>query len=292
MTCQLRFTIDPTVSCYHAVDLVLRGRQLADAGLRDALAAPVKALKGVLGVDHIPPLGLMEHVVPLSHGAEGMIELSRMSLSKAAGPQIADARFRRYADLLEPVVVAWRQELPRIDQAFPVRRDWLADQWAEHGAALLGLLAGLTEKHFLVAEAQVFLVHPVTGGGGAPHLRYRSARIEAVAANPDPALPEVTRLAWLVASLNLLLPRYTDRFPTLYRCWAIGQRALIPVVVAASKESKITADAGTTIEAAARAWLPDPEPDLAANLEQWWSVYQDTRPKWPLALAALDRLLR
>ena len=37
--------------------------------------------------------------------------------------------------------------------------------------------------------------------------------------------------------------------------------------------------------------LPDPEPELAAKLGHWWAAYEDTRPKWPLAVAALDRVL-
>src|SRR5262249_27808608 len=117
------------------------------------------------------------------------------------------------------------------------------------------------------------------------------ARMESVTENLDPALPEVVRLAWLVSSLNLVMPRYTDRFPTVQRCLAVGLRAMIPVVLTVASGMKLAAYYKSTLESAVQMWLPNPEEGLVANLAQWWEVYRDTRPKWYLALAALDRVL-
>ncbi len=291
MLCQLHWTIDPNMSCYHAVEIVLRGWPLADAALKAALAAPIQNLKGVLEGDHLIPLAFTEHLVPLSHGAEGCVELALTVLRKLAGRDFAENRHRRYADLLEPILNVWRNELPRLDERWPIRGEWLQGQWTEHETGLLTAVTNWTEHRFILPEAEVFLVHPLTGGGGAAHLRYRSARLESITENLDAKLPEVVRLAWLVSALNLVMPRYTDRFPTVQRCLAVGLRAMIPVALTAAQELKLAALDNATLESAVQMWLPDPEVGLAANLLQWWEVYRDTRPKWPLALAALDRVL-
>src|SRR5262249_51618279 len=116
MTCQLHWTINPTVSCFHAVEILFRGWPLADAALNSALATAVTTLRGVMATDHIDPLVFTEHLVPLSNGGEGNLELARSVVTKIAGREFAEKRYRRYSDLLEPMLAAWRLELPRLDE--------------------------------------------------------------------------------------------------------------------------------------------------------------------------------
>jgi hypothetical protein len=280
------------VTCFHAAEMILRGWPLADSALTAALSQPVQTLKGVLNVDHIPPLVFMEHLVPLSNGREGIIELARAVVAKIGGREQAEQRGRRYADLLEEIVAPFRIELTRLDEKFPIAKDRFQEQWTRHAESLRAGVNNWTEPAFFAKESEVILIHAVTGGGGAAQPRYRSARIEAVAQDPDPALPEVLRLAWMVSCLNLILPRYTDRLPTVQRTLAVGARAMIPVMLKVASELKLAANDQATMQLAARMWLPDPEANLATKLSEWWAVYQDTKPKWYMALAALDRVLQ
>jgi hypothetical protein len=292
MALQLHWAVNTAVGCFHTTEIVLRGWPLADAELRAKMASPVQALKGVLATDGISPIQFLEHLVPLSSGNESLLELSRAVLTKIVGRDRADFRARRYAELVEDISIAFRGELPRLQEKLPVAKERLHEQWATHGPTLLAGIENHTEKGFVVKEAEAFLVHPVTGGGGASHPRYHSFRIEGVAQDPEPALPEVLRMAWMVASLNLIMPRYADRMPALPRTFAVGIRAAIPLVLTTAAELKLAINDKKTLQTAINMWLPDPVADLGAKLSEWWAVYQDTRPEWPLALAALDRVLQ
>lgn len=255
------------------------------------MTAPALSLKGVLATDGIAPAQFMEHLIPSSSAQESLLELARVVLTKIAGRDRADFRARRYFDLLENLLIAFRGQLPRVQAKFPVAADRLHEQWAIHGPALLAGIESRAEKGFVAGQTEVYLVHPVTGGGGAPHVRYHSLRIEGVADDPNQALPEVVRMAWMVSSLNLMLPQYADRFPTLRRAFAVGIRGAIPLALAAAAGLKLIASDQQTLQSAINMWLPDPEPELTTMLAEWWAVYQDTHPRWPLALAALDRVL-
>ena len=291
MPLQLHWAVNTAVSCFHTTEIVLRGWPLADSGLRATMATPAQSLKGVLATDGIAAIQFMEHLIPLSSGQESLLEVARAALTKVAGRDRADFRARRYFDLLEDLLVAFRSQLTRLQEKWPLAKGRFEEQWLTHGPTLLAGVENQTEKGFVVKEAEAFVVQPVTGGGGAPHPRYHSFRIEGVAQDPEPALPEVLRLAWMAASLNFLLPHYADHFPTLQRTFAVGIRAVIPVVLTSAAELKLAACDKGALQTAVNMWLPDPEPELAAKLGHWWGAYQDTRPKWPLAVAALDRVL-
>src|SRR5690606_23019649 len=86
----------------------------------------------------------------------------------------------------------------------------LREQWEARGGGLLATLARLTTAGLVPEMADVILVHPVLGGGGAAHWQYNSVQFEAVLANPLAELPEVLRLGWLLAQLNFDLPLYED----------------------------------------------------------------------------------
>ena len=63
----------------------------------------------------------------------------------------------------------------------------------------------------MLPQCDVLLIHPALGGAGEAHLAYNSVRIEAVLANPNADLPEVVRLAWLIAQVVWLVRRIRRR---------------------------------------------------------------------------------
>jgi len=137
----------------------------------------------------------------------------------------------------------------------------------------------------------VLLVHPALGGAGEAHLAYNSVRIEAVLANPNAELPEVVRLAWLIAQLQCDLPKYSD---TIHadRLPRIARYAMLPAALLAAEAVELLRFTPEMIGQAMTAWrLAVPQGiDAAGVVNQWWQTYLETRPPWNVALAALDQM--
>jgi hypothetical protein len=123
------------------------------------------------------------------------------------------------------------------------------------------------------------------------HLPYNSVRIEPVP-NADGQLPEVLRLAWLLGTLNLDMPAYSEAI-LASRLDRVAALAMIPVTLAAAENVGLESCTPERIAQAVRQWLPpvEAEPASVDTLTQWWETYKSRRPAWSAALAALDRLL-
>ena len=167
----------------------------------------------------------------------------------------------------------------------------LIEQWEARGPGLLKQIGVLTEENLLAEQSQVVLVYPALGGSGDAHLAYNQACIEAVLANPVAELPEVVRLGWLISQLQLDLPIYSehvhrDRLPHIARF------AMLPVTLAAAEYVELAKLSPETIRRAIEAWrlVVPPDVDGPATVLQWWQTYLETRPPWPIALAALDQM--
>ncbi|MFI4875006.1 MAG: hypothetical protein ACIALR_06705 [Blastopirellula sp. JB062] len=100
------------------------------------------------------------------------------------------------------------------------------------------------------------------------------------------------RLAWGLAQLNLDLPIYSemvapDRLPT------VAGLAMLPPILAAGEHVELTRLDAATLQTACGAWrFPQaPQLDLPTTAEKWWNTYQQSRPPWPVALQALDRMI-
>jgi hypothetical protein len=189
------------------------------------------------------------------------------------------------------VEAAARDALPQWTEELALRERPLREQWEARGPGLLLQIGNWTDEDLLVPECEVLLVHPALGGGGEAHLAYNSVRIEAVLANSVTELPEAVRLAWLIAQLQLDLPRYSesihaDRLPHVARF------AMLPVTLAAAETVELARYTPENLQLAISAWQlrAPPEIDAAALVSQWWQTYQETRPPWNIALTALDQL--
>jgi hypothetical protein len=186
---------------------------------------------------------------------------------------------------------AQRVALPNLAHELPLRERPLREQWEARAPGLLFQLVQLTEEDVLLERCDVLLVHPALGGGGEAHLAGNSVRFEAVLANPVAELPEIVRLAWLIAQLKLDLPAYseainTDRLPHL------AKYAMLPAVLAAAEAVELARFTPQTMRQAIIAWrLPEPlGVDSAALAGEWWQTYQESRPPFRIALAALDQM--
>jgi hypothetical protein len=293
MPTTLRWIVSSSASAFHAAEAIARQTPLADDALADALMEPAARLAVLVSASGIPGETFWSHVTALAAGIHNNRELADVALDKTIG------RGPRQAALIDELTRAFTalekafdSILPRCLDDLELRSGPLREQWEARGPGLLSEVAHLTEPSLIAEQADVLLVHPALGGAGSAHLPYNSVRIEAVLANPHHTLPEIVRLAWLLAQLNLDLPLYEGAL-SRQRMAEMGALAMIPPVLCAAETVELARYDAATLQLALAAWRLSAEnhSQAAQTLVEWWTVYGGSHPAWPVALAALDRML-
>jgi hypothetical protein len=304
MAVEVRWLASAATSCLHAADRELAGRRLIDDALHEALDGPVRRLGELIGGAGLERHLLMRHALPLAASLDLTRALADVALRKALGGTRAAIVSDDFAQCLGTLRSAYQGVRGDVVDELEIRSKPLRQLWDARGRGLMGGLARVTEADLIPECAEVVLVDPVTGGGGGAHLLYNSVRIEAVLANPLDELPETVRLAWLLAQLNLDVPAHQGTLAPA-RAAECSELAFIPATLAAAETVELARlDAATTALAVTH-WMSDTpsgnnsengsENDnatkTAETLLSWWDVYQSSRPAWPVAITALDRML-
>ena len=281
-----------TTSGLHAAEAIARGIALADQRLADALQAPAQELKRAIAAESMSAPRFWRWLFTLAPTGGGGRELAMAALTKTVGRPRAELLVHRMAAALAGVDSAMRRAFPDLLAELELRMRPLREQWEARGPGMLHALAHRTEESLVAAESQVIVVQPALGGGGAAHHSANAVRIEAVLANPHADLPEVVRLAWLLAQLQLDLPAFSDRV-NAERLPHVAAFAMLMPVLEAAQEVELVQCSPSLLKRAIAAWqLPVP-PDLDAPqvVLQWWDTYRESRPPFPVALTALDQML-
>lgn len=280
------------VSCFHAADVWLRTRSLADANLAAELGPAAEQLEAGLEGEVVPPESFWSHLLPLAANFPGTRQLAEVALTKSMGREEGSKRLYRVQGLLADMKNAYQAALEQRGEP-PVSVAALRQQWLQQGQPILYAIEGLTEPGLLVEEAQVVGVYPARGGLGVAHLPYNLVHIEIMPNDPIPELPEPVRLAWLLLTLNLELPRFAENLRRKNRT-LVALLAMIPATLAAAaivaRQPPVSA---ARLDLAIRSWLyPAPAAwPSGADLMDWWATYQSMRPAWVTALGGLDKLL-
>ena len=280
------------VSALHAAEAANRGLPIVDRRLADAIDVPAQQLAGEIAAAGLPPDRFWQNLVPLAARTDSRRQLAEMAIIKTVGrvdrlESIASALAAAIAGIENAALAA----VPNLIEELKLRELPIRQQWEARGPGMLRQVALLTDETLLPAECQVVLVHPALGGGGESHLAYNQVRLEAVLANPVAELPEVARLGWLVSQLQLDLPAYSEQIHA-DRLPFIASLAMLAPALAAAEYVELARFTPETLRLAIEAWrLSTPgQTDAAALVLQWWQTYQETRPPWPVALAALDQM--
>lgn len=292
MPIQLRWVENRSASCFHATAALLSGRSLADQALADALAEPARALRIDVETFGVSVDAFMSHLVPLSAQIASNGELAHLVLKKTLGESLAHVRTEVLRGLLTDLEVAHDRALPEFEDELALRREPLISAWKARGPGMLSVVSRLTDETFVAETADAILVHPALGGAGEAHIPYNSVLLEAVLANPVAELPEVVRLGWLLAQLNLELPRYSDGLG-IHQVTELGPYAMVPIALAAAEEVELVRLDEMTLGLALETWQAAPAGtlDAAGILWQWWQVYGDSRPPLAAALKALGEMV-
>lgn len=195
------------------------------------------------------------------------------------------------ATQLQKLEAEFRRFLPQAASQMSFRLGPLTQQWDGYGNALMAHLKRLIAFTLPRSDLEVLAVYPLVNGDGFVSLTEKKAVIEAVFVNPNPELPEVIRVAWLVAQIissgekrkSLASKRRND----------INALALLPSVLAVGEVVELTRCDESTLQLAIDQFSPArPEfPNLSKTLLHWWETYLQTKPEWSIGLMALERAL-
>jgi hypothetical protein len=292
MATDLTWRTVPLVSHLHAAEATTHARPPADERLAEALRPSAAAFAGEIRAAGVPAERFWAHLIPQAANTDNRRQLIESCVTKSAGrsPRL-NAIVSNLTAALSSLEVAAQAALPKLAEELALRERPLREQWEARGPGLLLQIGALTEPALVPESCQVLLVHPIQGGGGEAHLPYNSVRIEAVLANPVAELPEVVRLAWLIAQVQLDLPIWSEAIHAS-RLPHVARFALLPPALAAAENVELARLSPDTLRQAIVAWQIAAPPDLdaATLLLEWWQTYQATRPPWRVALTALDRL--
>lgn len=293
---QLRWIASFSASCLHATTAMIRGNQLTDSRLAAVLAEPSAAMSATLtdsiATDVALRDTLLEHLTAQAAGIENNRQLAEVALTKTLGKgRFAETAQRRLTGAIADCEAAFARAIPAVADELVTRGEPLKLQWEARGPGLLASIGRKTEAGLLAERADAVLVYPALGGGGAAHLAYNSVRIEAVLANPAPTLPEVVRLGWLLAQLNLDLPIYSDHM-NRRNLPRVARLAMIPPALVAAENVELARFDTESLRLAIATWCPaEDAAAVAGALVDWYRAYENRRPPIPVALGALDKML-
>ncbi len=288
----LHWTAGLRASCLHAAAVLARGQVLADARLAEAMAGPAQELRQAIQATGLPRDQIWRQLLGLSALVDGLRDLAERAVSRCCGPAVAERAASVLVPPLAAIESAVRSVYPNLLAELALREGPLREQWETCGPGLLRNVTRWTDPRLMPSEAKIVLVHPAMGGGGTAHLAYNLVHIEAVLTNPVPHLPEVLRLGWLLAQLNLDLPAFSDQVHGS-RLATIAELAMLPATLQAAEELELATNGPESIDLALQAWnvLTPPDVDPVDVVWRWWSTYLETRPRWDIAFTALDRML-
>jgi hypothetical protein len=304
---ELTWRASESTSALYAATCLLQGYKSADPRLVEEFAPAVEFVAAefaTCGVAADPLMPLMTGLA--ASGAENNRQLVEQSILRLFGKERASgAPLDRLAGCVSGMRSAFQKAYssPSDDRAAALvdelllRGRPLQELWEARGPGMLHFVGKLTESDVLAERASVVLVYPVVGGHGIAHRPLNTVSFEAVLANPDEQLPETIRLAWLLAQLNLDLPKFAEPLGTLRR-ERVGALAMIAPVLAAAEYVELARLSGDSIQQSLRAWrlLDDSAGDdrafaVSTTIMNWWKTYEQSSSPWTVALASLEQML-
>ena len=289
----LEWVTSDLASCCYAAEGIARGLPLADSRLGEPFVNAAQGLRHEIAALRLPDRSFWSNLLASAHQTDDRQTLVRTTLLKTVGIEsIVEGTVIALAQRLAEIERAARQALPQMLEDLAHRLRPLQEHWEARGPGLLHAIGRLTDERLLAERATVVAVHPVFGGGGNASLATNAVRIEAVLTNVVDGLPEVVRLAWLLAQLNHELPVFRDRIQSS-RLSLIAQLAMLPATLQASQTVELSQLTPFTIATALPAWQLEvaADKDIEATLFDWWNTYLATKPAWGIALAALDQMV-
>lgn len=288
---ELRWKTSSSATTLHAAVCRREGITAADSELARLLDPAADVLIAELNAAGWPPaaLPLLAALATEFDSNRELVARVKTRLNLARG-ELATARI---VGAITDLEAALQRAHPNLADELAVRGRPLREQWEARGPGLLAEAARLADIGVVPTAAEIVLVAPYAGGHGMAHPGQNRVTFEAMLVHPHPHLPETLRLGWLLCQLNSDLPAYADSLPPARRDLVFAA-AMVPPLLAAAEELELATCDEAAIESALQAWGLSAElpPDAAGVMWNWWNAWLDRHAAWPVAVAALDQLLR
>lgn len=288
---QLQWTSSQLVSAVHTAWCVAHFPQ--SAGRLNAEWTTTAAALDELGQAFDSTRGqYWEQLLSLASTADGTSELAERVCGRLGSTTLTEKS--RLAATLNQCRRLFESSFPKFQSDIPLRSGPIRQLWDAYGVGLLRMLVRQTDESVLVDQATVLLVQPVLGGFGYAHLSANRIHWEAMLTNVDPQLPEILRIAWLLAQLDLDRPVVSDGIHA-HRLRAVAGLAMLPAILEAGQELELCRYCDESLASAYRLWhcgsLELEASQTLSVISSWWQTYHASRPAWPVALKGLDQLL-
>jgi hypothetical protein len=288
---ELKWVVSLSASACHLADLARR-RLASEHPLVQAAAASAGWIGAELRAARIEETTFWAYLLPLSAQVENNNQLIAAVLRRILPPQQRDCiNPVRLASCVAELEAAVSRAQPGLVDELAALAEHARAEWDERGPGLLRRIGELTDPGLIAQAATVAPVWPALGGCVSAHLPWNLVRIELGVTGPD-RLPDLLSLTWLLAQLNLELPRYSETISP-HRLPRLAALAMLPPTLHTAEDAGLTLPTSITYHAAIEAWridVPDPA-SVADKLGTWWQSYLDARPGWNVALAALEQML-
>lgn len=272
MRLDLQWRASPRATLLHAIRLLANERPVIDHPIVSLVAPSIPALRR---------LGLNEpfwgQLLPM---ACRDVELSLL-VDEALSRCQLDCSATEVSRLLN----AAEQQVMRSDldvtEELRLRQRPLRELWEASGPGMLFQIGRWTMRP-IVSRLEVDGLLPLCGGFGQSFADFDRVQIELVLTNPAADVPEVIRLAWLIAQLSI--PADADV--------AVNRLALVPCCLAAAAPLGLAVCQPRSLANSLRLWrlIDQGEEALGAALDQWWAAHDEDAP-WSQAIEQLREVL-
>lgn len=289
---ELRWKTSLSATALYVALCRARGIEPVDAAAGPELTPAVDALVAEIEAAEWQPLPLLQQLISLATELDNNSELVARAVTRLRLPPRDSSASVRIVGAIADLEAALLRAQPNLAEELAVRGGPLREQWETRGPGMMREIGRLTEEQAIPHAAEMVIVSPYVGGHGIAYPPQNRVIFAGMLFNPLPNLPETVRLAWLLAQLNGDLPRYADLLPVDRRESVFAAAMLAPTLAAAQEVELATCDEPALV-AAFEAWGLAAEfpPDSPARIWTWWNAWLDQPATWPVAVAALDRLL-
>ena len=287
----LKWVASLMATAVYAAEAASRGLPLLETPLDHEFLDQVRELRLWISSHQLTPPIVWNHLGGLSADIEDPYELAARTATRLGSDR--DSRETgRLGEILVRLKQSIRQAFPDLVQELAMRAGPLREQWEARGPGLLKNLSQQTGTWIAPESAEILLVAPLLGGGGRALLGHSKAQMEAVLVHADPEIPEMVRLAWLIAQLGVDRAPYRESIPA-GRFPLVIQLALVPPVLLAAESVEWTTFHPDRIRQVLAAWYIPTLPNRPTHewLLHWWESVRQEKLSWEVALQHLDKWL-
>jgi hypothetical protein len=238
---------------------------------------------------------LSEALLPLSAEFDSPTALARAMLPRMMSRERAKACEAAWINALRSWEQAFAAAQPQLGAELLLRIGPIRELAESCLPGLLRMVGRRGDPLLLPEQARVVVVSPYRHGHARSFPVNNTILWEGLLVNVQSQLPEVLRLCWSVAQLNLEVPALIGEIPRAMAV-AAGAWAMIPLTLHAGSELDQCRCDQTLVQLAAETWRLPRWCELNAERSStivwnWWETYAVTRPAWPIALGALIAML-